>query len=545
MDPAKATNPRYVSEKAKELSEKISTKIGRLKIENLTYHREGRCIAVVNTVQDANILSQAELEVSDCERAVMFRKREDFGFLITIKCDPVITDEALTEKLAPFVEEFISVKHATMEQCTKLFFHLEKQKLSKQLITEIDSPNGITKNDTDSITEEFRNFYKKLYKNILNDSKAQDFLFQNAEVKQVTREESNFLTKAITVNEVKKAISEMKNNKSPGSDCLTVDFYKSFASMISKELTDALNNVLSTKEMTATQKEAIISCIYEKGDKKDISNWRPISHTNVDYKILTKFLSGRFLDILPKIIHENQTACIKNRTIYNNLSYTRDIIDIANAEKLEACILSIDQVKAFDRVDREFLFKSLQHFGFEELFISHVKTLYNGISAKVKVNGNLSEKIEIQRGVRQGCPLSMILYIIQADIFSSYIRQNKAITGIKLGNKETKIQQYADDTNFYLTGDSSVKSVGDALQINNRATGAKINLANCQGIWLCKNRLEDKEKLLHFNWDHNSFISLGIFFCNSGNFYYETNWDEYVKKLEKTMSQWGRRKLSL
>ena len=375
------------------------------------------------------------------------------------------------------------------ENRTKFFFHLEKQKLSKQLITEIDSPNGITKNDTDSITEEFRNFYKKLYKSKLNDSKAQDFLFQNAEVKQVTREESNFLSKAITVNEVKKAISEMKNNKSPGSDGLTVDFYKSFANMISKELTDALNNVLSTKEMTATLMEAIISCIYKKGDKKDISNWRPISLTNVDYKILTKILSRRFLDILPKIIHENQTAFIKNRTIYNNLRYTRDIIDIANAEKLEACILSIDQVKAFDRVDKEFLFKSLQHFGFEELFISHVKTLNNGISAKVKVNGNLSEKIEIQRGVRQGCPLSMILYIIQAEIFSSYIRQNKAITGIKLGNKETKIQQYADDTNFYLTGDSSVKSVGDALQINNRATGAKINLAKCQGIWLGKNRL--------------------------------------------------------
>ena len=115
MDPSRSSNPRYVSEKAKELSEKISTKIGRAKIENLTYHREGRWIAVLRTSQDANALSQAHLEISECEREVTFRRREDFGFLITIKCDPVTSDEELVGKLSPYVEEFISVKRATYE----------------------------------------------------------------------------------------------------------------------------------------------------------------------------------------------------------------------------------------------------------------------------------------------------------------------------------------------------------------------------------------------------------------------------------------------
>ena len=72
MDPAKSSNPRYISNKAKKFSEKISTKIARAKFENLTYHRQGQWIAVLKTSQDANALSQAHLEVSECDREVVF-----------------------------------------------------------------------------------------------------------------------------------------------------------------------------------------------------------------------------------------------------------------------------------------------------------------------------------------------------------------------------------------------------------------------------------------------------------------------------------------
>ena len=128
--------------------------------------------------------------------------------------------------------------------------------------------------------------------------------------------------------------------------------------------------------MTQTQKEAVIVCLYKKVNKKDINNWRPISLLNTDYKILTKIIANRLKHILPQIIDECQTACIPKRTVYSNLSYTRDIIKIANEKKMDASITSIDQGKAFDRVDRIFLYDSLQFFGFRVCFINFIKTIY-------------------------------------------------------------------------------------------------------------------------------------------------------------------------
>ncbi|MBY0580759.1 MAG: reverse transcriptase family protein [Rickettsiales bacterium] len=431
------------------------------------------------------------------------------------------------------------------EKCSKFFCGLEKQKLAKQLVTEINGRDGLIKTEPKEILTEFENYYKNLYKHKENDKLSQISLFSNAMVKKISKDENKMLEKEILECEIKQSLWQMKNNKSPGSDGLTIEFYKCFFDIIKKDLTKSINNVLITGEMSNSQKEALITCIFKKGNKNDICNWRPISLTNVDYKILTKCLANRLKNILPNIIHSNQTACIKNRTMNYNLSYTRDIISIAKTNNLDACMLSIDQVKAFDRVDRDFLFDSLQHFGFAKGFIFFIKTIYNKITARIKINGLLSEKIDILRGVRQGCPLSMILYIIQAEIFSTFVRQNKKIKGIHVEGSETKIQQYADDTNFFLTGDDSIKEVGKALKLNKKATGAKINLAKCKGIWLGKNILKEKSKYLNFNWEESSFKSLGITFSNNGKFSYKTHWKEGFDKMESSLRKWEKYKLSL
>ncbi|XP_065684579.1 uncharacterized protein LOC136096900 [Hydra vulgaris] len=139
----------------------------------------------------------------------------------------------------------------------------------------------------------------------------------------------------------------------------------------------------------------------------------------------------------------------------------------------------------------------------------------------------------------------MILYIIQAEIFSSYVRQNKNIKGIHVEGSETKIQQYADDTNFFLSGDDSIREVGKALSLNKSATGAKINLAKCQGVWLGKNIFKEKSDYLNFNWEENTFKSLGIFFSNNATFQYKTCWKERFNKMENSLRKWEKYNLTL
>jgi hypothetical protein len=106
---------KYMNERAREIVEKINEKVGRGKLENLTYHKDGRWIAVFHSINDAYIITRNEIAVTECKMPVFFTKREEFGFLITIKCDPTILDNELSEKLLPYVDNILSIKHTTYE----------------------------------------------------------------------------------------------------------------------------------------------------------------------------------------------------------------------------------------------------------------------------------------------------------------------------------------------------------------------------------------------------------------------------------------------
>ena len=117
---------------------------------------------------------------------------------------------------------------------------------------------------------------------------------------------------------------------------------------------------------------------------------------------------------MDNIISKEETAAVKGRTIIENFQINRDIISFANNNNLEASIITLDQEKAFDRINRKFLLKTLKKFGYRPKMISIIEALYNNIKAQIKINGNLSQPFPIETEVRQGCPLSMILYIILA-----------------------------------------------------------------------------------------------------------------------------------
>ena len=110
-------------------------------------------------------------------------------------------------------------------------------------------------------------------------------------------------------------------------------------------------------------------------------------------------------------------------------------------------------MKAFDGVNWRFMFKTLQKFGFGNDFVQWVKLLYKGAESMVKVNGFLSEPIRLQRGVRQGGPLSSLLYVLVAEVLAISVRSEKQIKGIPLGEIMHKISQYADDASVTVIGD--------------------------------------------------------------------------------------------
>ena len=139
-------------------------------------------------------------------------------------------------------------------------------------------------------------------------------------------------------------------------------------------------------------------------------------------------------------------------------------------------MLSIDFEKAFDSINWKFLYKCLEEYNFGPLFISYIKTLYNDITAAVINNGHTSRWFHLEKGVRQGCPLSPYLFILAAETLSTKIRNDKDIKGIFFGNTEIKITQLADDTTCFLKDKNSLKHVLEIFRDFETCSGLKINI---------------------------------------------------------------------
>ena len=148
-------------------------------------------------------------------------------------------------------------------------------------------------------------------------------------------------------------------NKTPGNDGLTIEFYLAFWPLIGKFLVDSINDSYEFGELSNSQKQAIMTLIEKKGkDKRMIKNWRPISLINVDAKIISKVLAKRLEKVLPSIIHSNQNAFVKGRSIFDAVRTSDDMVDYTKRNGLSGLLIAIDFEKAFDTL---ILISSLGH----------------------------------------------------------------------------------------------------------------------------------------------------------------------------------------
>ena len=191
--------------------------------------------------------------------------------------------------------------------------------------------------------------------------------------------------------------------------------------------------------MSISQRRGIISLIPPKNkDKTILENLRPISLLNVDYKILTKVLSNRLEKILPKIINPDQTGYVKRRYIGENIRLIQDLMFYLEKENSPGIAVFVDFRKAFDTIEWNYLEKALALFNFGPNFLQWFKTIYSNISSCVLNNGHASHFFPLTRGVRQGCPLWGLLFVIGLDLLARAIKTHDCINGIIIGNHKVK-----------------------------------------------------------------------------------------------------------
>ena len=432
------------------------------------------------------------------------------------------------------------------EKPNKYFFNMEKKNYNKKVIIELKQPDGkITVNDHE-IMSDIETFYKNLYtSNIETNSDAFDGFVHNLNFAKLSNEEKMSLEGEITREECKNILKTFQNGKSPGEDGYTAEFYKQFFSFLGQDLTDSLNAVFEFGEMSVSQRRGVITLLpKEDSDELLLSNWRPITLLNVDYKIASKAIAKRIERVLPYLIHPDQTGFMKGRYIGQNIRLINDILRQTELQKIPGILLLLDFQKAFDTLEWSFIQKTLNLLNFGDGVKRWISTFYNNSESSVMNNGFCTNNFKLSRGVRQGCPLSPYLFILAAEVLATKIRQEKSIKGINIFGNEFKISQFADDTSALCDSLSSVKNLIEIVDEFGKSSGLKLNTSKTKAIWLGSWRDREDEPF-NLKWTKKPVRTLGIFVSYDENGNKERNFTLKVRNLNTSLDIWRSRYLSL
>ena len=401
------------------------------------------------------------------------------------------------------------------------------------MVTEILNIQGDIITDINKIPFVFKDYYENLYSHQNTEQPVQDVYLTYARKLSDTQRE--VIDQPLTIIDLKNALWGMREEGSPGPNGLTVRFFKYFFNDLSPFLLKFVNACFNTGKVNDDFKLSFTILLpKDSGSLLEIKNYRPISLLNITFKMITKALANKIAPFLEELVHPDQAAVIKGRSIQNHNHMIRDLISLANVRGDKACILSIDQQKAFDRVSHEWMFKVLKQCNVGEYFLKWVKILNTGASSKILLNKVLTTKYELLRGVRQGDVLSPIIYILSLEPLLEKIRQDTSITGLHIPNKGIqKLLAFADDTNFFVNTKISIENIMRTFQHFGNASGSLINVN--------KTKIMVIGEGLNFNNDNSIEIVqeiklLGIFYKNAINQSSERNWDHLLVQIKSKLN---------
>ena len=502
------------------------------------------------------------------ERKLIMDKMDDIRSSTDYHSDPVAVErlaklEVRLDNMIRDEMEGIIVRSKVQyvergERCTKYFFGLEKNNGKKKMINKlVDETTGESLVTQEKISDHAVSFYQNLYSTASHCHRDTNSYLADCNLNKIPEMLADKLDQPITLEEMDAVVGSLKKGKSPGWDGLTAEFYQYFWEDIKTTLFRSFMESIDQSCLSPSQRIGVINLIPKPKKPPDLiflKNWRPITLLNVDYKIFTHVIKHRIVETLPHVLSKVQSGFQSGRSTSDNLILMCLVLDHYNNNDDEAgLLLQVDFEKAFDSVDHYFLFKTMETLGFGSYLTNLVRIAFHGCLSFLNINGHLSSQVVLGRGLHQGSPLSPLLFLLVAQVFTVRLDSNRNIRGVNIDGTDILHSLFADDTDMFLeaTGtciDEVIKEIHNFGVIS----GCRNNIDKTCCVPLGKAK-SDENLISHISTYYgnsmivNEFSALGIYFNNYDNLRDIAD-RNYMDKLERATSRakfWKSRDLSI
>ncbi|KAL3678645.1 hypothetical protein R1sor_021601 [Riccia sorocarpa] len=362
------------------------------------------------------------------------------------------------------------------------FLRRFRARRSKTKIQSLITPEGCL-NTPAKITKEVHRHFSEVFsapEPYADDSVPRDFL--SVFTGRVSREQLAYLDDLPTHVEFTDELLASAKGKSPGFDGFNIDAIRAIWSFVGPTYVSAMQECWRTRNFPKGFMEGIIILIPKETGIESLAGWRPITLLSSIYKLFAKLIASRLALILPTLVPVQQQGFIVGRNVHNNVLFFTLVHELLKRERRPASFIMLDLAKAFDTLRHDFLFLALESLGFSAHFILLIRCISEGAFARVIVGNFMTPDFPILRGVRQGCPLAPLLFVLassalllQAEVDADLGRLTR-VTVRSLRHPLPVTSAFADDTAFLLgTNPECFQNLMSLLDRFTLAVGCSVN----------------------------------------------------------------------
>lgn len=367
-------------------------------------------------------------------------------------------------------------QHAPQNNERASLYHLVKAKRRRDatMVENITNDEGKVENEMHGIMRTFKEHMTRRFATTRIDERCMQDI-EKIGGRTLTKEQQHTLAAPITREEVQQAIFGGQRKKAPGGDGVSLEFFQETWDALKEVWQQVFQQMFEDGNMTTRQKQGVIVCVPKTLTPRRPEDYRPITLLNADYKIFARILAERIKPLANEILHRSQYCSRPDVTIHDALDSIRDIIAYTEHRRKPLGILALDFAEAFDRIEHEYLDRTLQRYGFGEHIRRIIRNMYTDAQSSIQINGHLSNPVRIQKSIRQGCPLSMVLYALCINPLLQQLAEQ--LHGVRITSRGTKTTAiaYADDVSIFITQPEDINRIRQALETFTKASGAKIN----------------------------------------------------------------------